>query len=262
MAEIARLVGKRRMQELPHQFRRRRLVRIVATGAVRSSEGLIVMRLLQARVLRVMAVETERGGGLGQMEIELGLACFSRLVGEVAGLASQIERGMTAAFFRDVQSLCVALETEILSLVSRLRFQQLILVVASVGVVTLNAVAHCRRMHCPVKGRRVLFRVATQAEGLRSRSDQLDAGHIFIDSNFVAAQAARRDRRMDRLALGLILVALETLRRINILVERNRMLFCEYRYEREQKKKCEQLEEAGKALTEICFRVRSHASWG
>src|ERR1700756_2691146 len=193
MAEIARLIRKWRMQELPHQLGRRRLVRIVATGAVRGSEGLIAMGLLQARVLRVMAVEAQRGSALGQMEIELGLA-RSRLVSDVTGLASQIERGMTAAFFRDVKPLCVALETEILSLVSRLRFQQLILVVAGVGVVTLNAVAHCWRMHCPVKGRRVLLCVATQAEGLRSRSDQLDAGHIFIDSNFVATQAAGRDR--------------------------------------------------------------------
>ena len=201
-------------------------MRIVAAGAVRGCERLIAMRLLQARVLRVMAVETQRGSALGQMEIELGLARFSRLVSEVAGLASQIKRRMAAAFFRDVQSLCVALETEILALVPRLRFQQLILVVASVWVVTLDAVAHRRRMHCPFEGRGVFLRVASQAEGLRSRSDQLDAGHIFIDPNFVATQAARRDRRMYCFALRLILMAFETLRRINILVERNRMLFC------------------------------------
>src|SRR6202140_5994812 len=102
------------------------------------------MGLLQARLLRVMAVETERGSALSQMEIELGLARFSTLMGAVASVTSQIERGMTAAFFRDVQSLFVAVEAEILPLVPRLRFPQLILVIAGVRVVTLDAVAHRR----------------------------------------------------------------------------------------------------------------------
>src|ERR1700686_1054004 len=215
------------------------------------------MRLLQARVLGIMAVETERGSALGQMEIELGLARFSTFMGAVASVASQIERGMTAAFFRDVQSLFVAIETEILALVPRLRFQQLILVIAGVRVVTLDAVAHRRRMHRAFEGRGVFLRVASQAEGLRSRSDQLDAGPIFIDPNVMAAQAARRDRRMDRPPLGLLFRVLETLCRINILVERNWMLFRECRYEPDQKKKCQQLEEAGEGLTETCFSVHS-----
>src|ERR1700688_2852886 len=166
------------------------------------------MRLLQARVLGIMAVETERGSALGQMKIELGLARFSTFMGAVASVASQIERGMTAAFFRDVQSLFVAIETEILALVPRLRFQQLILIVAGVRVVTLDAVAHRRRMHRAFEGRRVFLRVASQAEGLRSRSDQLDAGHIFVDPNFMAAQGARRDPRMDTLPLRFISMAL------------------------------------------------------
>src|ERR1700687_373974 len=152
------------------------------------------MALLQAPVLRVMAVETECGSALGQMKIEFGLARFTGLVSGVAGLASQIKRPMAAAFCRDVQPLCVALETEILALVSRLGLQQLILIVAGVRVVTLDAVAHRWRMHRTFEGRGVFLRMASQAEGVRSRSDHLDAGHIFIDPNFVATQAARRDR--------------------------------------------------------------------
>src|ERR1019366_3474748 len=123
MAKITGLVCERRMQELPHQFRGGRLMGIVATGAVRRRKGLIVMRLLQACVLGVVAVETKRRSALGQMKVELGLACQSSLVGRMAGVAPQVEGGMTAALFGDVQSLFVAIETEILTLISRLGFQ-------------------------------------------------------------------------------------------------------------------------------------------
>src|SRR5579864_8146698 len=97
----------------------------------------------------------------------------------------------------------------------------------------------------------IFLRVATQAECLRSRGGQLDAGHIFVDSNFVAAQAAGRNRRMDGLAFRLILVALETLRRIYILVEWHRMFFGPRRHQLDQKKKCQQLKEAREGTTEV-----------
>ena len=48
VAELAGLVREGRVQELPHQLRRGRLVRIVATGAVRRRKRLIVMGLLQS----------------------------------------------------------------------------------------------------------------------------------------------------------------------------------------------------------------------
>jgi hypothetical protein len=44
----------------PHQLRLRRLVRIVALQAVGGAEGLAVMRLLQARILDVVAIDAER----------------------------------------------------------------------------------------------------------------------------------------------------------------------------------------------------------
>ena len=74
------------------------------------------MRLLQARVLDVVAIDAKRRSALGQMKIKLGLAGFSGLVGRVAGVASHVERGVAAAFFGDVQSLRVAVQAEILLL--------------------------------------------------------------------------------------------------------------------------------------------------
>lgn len=184
------------------------------------------------------------------MKVELSLADLADLVRGVAGVASHVERGVAATFFGDVQSLFVAIEAEILAFVPRLRFQQLILVVAGVRVVTLDAVAHGRRMHRSFESGGVFICVATQAQCLGSRSNQLDAGYVFTDPNFVAGQAAGRDRRMDCLTLRLILMAFEALRRVDILVERNRMLFRQRRHHLDHKKKCKQLEEAREGLTD------------
>lgn len=89
-------------------------------------------------------------------------------------------------------------------------------------IVALHAIPDRGRMHR--LGRiGFLFVVAAQAEGLGSRSREFYAGDVFGDADFMATQAAGRDRRMHRLAFGLVCVALQTLRSINILVQRNRM---------------------------------------
>ena len=124
-------------------------MRIVATGAVRRREGLIVMRFLQGRILDVVTIDADSGSALGQMKIKLGLAGFSRLMGCVAGVASHVEGGMAAALFGDVQSLSMAIQAEILSFISRFSFQQLVLVVAGVRIVALDAVANGWWMHRP-----------------------------------------------------------------------------------------------------------------
>ena len=76
-----------------------------------------------------------------------GFAALAGLVRGVAGVASHVERGVTAAFFGNIESLFVAAEAKILLLVPRCRFQQLILVVAGVRIVALQAIAHRGRMH-------------------------------------------------------------------------------------------------------------------
>lgn len=66
--------------------------------------------------------------------------------------------------------------------------------------------------------------MTTQAERLRRRSRQLDARDVFIHAHFVAAQASSCDSGVNRLAFGLVLVAGDALRRVDVLVERNRVL--------------------------------------
>ena len=52
---------------------------------------------------------------------------------------------------------------------------------------------------------------------------ELDAGDIFIDADLMAAQAARRHRGVDRLALGLVFVAFQALFGGDVLIQRDRM---------------------------------------
>jgi hypothetical protein len=65
--------------------------------------------------------------------------------------------------------------------------------------------------------------MATEAESLRRGRRQLNAGDISGDANFVAAQTTRSNRRVNRLSFGLVFVALDALRRVYILLERDWM---------------------------------------
>ena len=107
-------------------------------------------------------------------------------------------------------------------------------------IVALDAIPDGRRMHR--LGRiGLLLIMATQAQRLRGRGRELYPGDIFSDTDFMATEAAGRDRRVHSLAFALLGVALQALRSINILVQRNRMRLPERgeRCHRQQKKHCE-----------------------
>lgn len=108
VADLALLVGERWVGKLGHQPASRGLVRIVTAHAVRSFEGLILVRLLQVSTLHIMAVDTERRGSFGQVIIELRLTYLAGFVRGVAGVAAHIESGVAAAFLGNVQAGIVA----------------------------------------------------------------------------------------------------------------------------------------------------------
>ena len=164
VADLAGPVGKWRMDKLLHQLRLRRLVRIVALRTCGRGKRLSAMSLDQGLILDIVAIDAERGDGLGQVIVEFLFLLFADFVRHMAGLASHVEGGVPAAFFGDVHTLIVAIQTEVLALLSRRRFQQLILVVGSMRVVTFNAVAHCGRMDRSFERRRVLVGVAGETE--------------------------------------------------------------------------------------------------
>ena len=126
---VAAPAGERRMRERLHQLGLRRLVRIVALHAVGGGERLPLVRLDQARVLGIVAIEAQRRSRLGQVIVELDLALLADLVGDVASLATHVQRGVPAALLGNVQSLGVAAQAEVLVGAARSRLQQLVLVV-------------------------------------------------------------------------------------------------------------------------------------
>src|SRR5437660_5263220 len=133
----------------------------MATGAGRRGEGLVVMRFLQVRAVGV-AVETKCWSRLVQMKIKFGLAHFSSLMCDMASFATHVEGGVATALFGNVQPLFVAIKAEILALIPRRGLEQLILVVAGVRIVTLDAIAHGRRMHAAFEGSGVFVGMATE----------------------------------------------------------------------------------------------------
>src|ERR1039457_6313923 len=143
---VAALALEGRMREGLHQLGLRRLVRIVALHAIGGGERLPLLRLDQAGVLGIVAIEAQRRRRLGQVIIEFDLALLADLVSYVASLATHVQRRVTAALLRNVQSLLVAREAEVLVGPTRSWLQQLVLVVGSVRIVTLEAIANCRRM--------------------------------------------------------------------------------------------------------------------
>ena len=116
-------VGKWRMHESLHQLGLRRLMRIVALRTGGRGKRLSLVGLDERGVLGVVAVEAERGDGFGQVIVKFLLALFSDFMDGVAGVASHVESGVAAAFFGDIQSLTVAIETEVFALRSRSGFQ-------------------------------------------------------------------------------------------------------------------------------------------
>lgn len=199
-------------------------MRIVAGQAIRRSERLVLVRLLQIGALGIMAIQAERRRRFGQMEIELRLSNLARLVRRVASLAAHVEGGVAAAVLPQIlRPNFMAGEAKIIFLVARRRLQQLKLVVRGMRVVALQAVAYRRWMHMAFNLRRVLIGMAAQTNFVRDGGNQCYVGCVFVSPDLMAAQATRRNCRMNELALRFIFVAFEALGRIDVLIQWNRM---------------------------------------
>jgi len=113
MAAIARFRLERTVLEGLHQFRRLRLVGIVASQAVGFFKGLVLMRLRQLRILGVVTIDAERRSILGQVFGKLAVGRITDFVGDVAGFAPHVEGSMAAALGRRVETHVVALQTKV-----------------------------------------------------------------------------------------------------------------------------------------------------
>ncbi len=105
MAGVATLIRKWRMCKLRHQLRRCGLVWIMALQAVGCGKRLILVRLLQCGIFRVVAIEAQCRSRLRQVKAVFQRRFRSGFMRDVARVAAPVERGMTASFFRNVHPL-------------------------------------------------------------------------------------------------------------------------------------------------------------
>ena len=207
---------------------------VVTGDTVRFLERLAVVRLHQIRVLRVVAVQAKRRWVLFQMLDKLEIARGAGLVDHMAGVAAGVQGRVAAALLRRVLADGVAFQAEILLRPAGQRLQQLIGIVAGMGVVALEAIADGGLVDGSFDVRGILIGMAGEAQGGGSGGDELDPRHILAYPDFVTACAAQGYRRMDVFPFGLIRVALQALGRIRVLVERNRVHVGKYRCAREE----------------------------
>jgi hypothetical protein len=211
------------MLELRHQLGSSRLVGIVALNAVGRCEWLALMGFLEIRILCVVAIEAERGCPLGEMELVVHRRFGAGFVSYMAGVTAHIERGMTTAFFRDIQTCLVTTQAEVFPLVAGFGLQELILVVAGVRIVAGKAVADRRRMHHSLDVCRLFVGMACEAKVGRSGSDEYYPRDIFIDPDLMAAQTSCGHCGMNGFALGFVVMTFQAFGGIGLGVERDWM---------------------------------------
>ena len=103
----------------------------------------------------------------------------------VARIATHIERRVTAALGGNVQALLVAGKAEVFFLAATCCFQQLVLVIRGMRIVTLQTVPYCRAVNRTLDVGSVLFGMAGDAKSGRGGRDQLDAGDVLCDANLM-----------------------------------------------------------------------------
>lgn len=167
-------------------------MRIVALQAVCAAERLILVRLLETFVFRIVARDAESRSRLRQVKQILRARLRTCFVGGVASVTAHVECRVTTAFRRNIRSLRVAGETKIVFLVARSRFQQLKLVVRRVRIMAGEAIADRGLMNMPLYLLCIFFRVAGQADFVWDGCDQLYSGDILVNANLMAAEATRR----------------------------------------------------------------------
>jgi hypothetical protein len=201
VAGVALPAGKGCVRELRHQFWLSGLMRIVAGEAVSLINWLILVRLGDGRILRIVAIDAQRRRIFGQMEVELTLAALARLVRNVARVATHIERSVPAAALGHIHAGVVAAQTQVCVLsIATDRLEQLIFVIRRVRVVTLDAVSNRRAVNFALYVGGFLVCVAGEAQAVSCSSDQLYAGNIFINADFMTTRTTRCNGRMNYLA--------------------------------------------------------------
>jgi hypothetical protein len=215
-------VSKRWMQELGHQLRSGRLVRIVAAEAIGFFKGLVLMGLLQCCIFWIVAIDAESGSRFGQMEIEFSLSDFTGLMRGVARIAAESSAAWRLPFFPGsaVPTLW-HVKTEIVFFVARFAFS----ITGSCCWKYADRGKSGSRE--PPAGAHGLdlggVLVAWQLRHTLYGTAVISVTWVtsLVGPDLMAAQATHRDGGMNELALRLVFVAFEALRPVDVLIQRN-----------------------------------------
>ena len=94
---------------------------VVTAQAICRTERLVLVRLLQVRVFRIVTIRAQRRRSLRQVESVFRGGFGPRLMRRMAGVAAHVERSMAAALGRDIHPLLMAAEAEVGFFISRRR---------------------------------------------------------------------------------------------------------------------------------------------
>ena len=101
-----------------HQLGALRLMRVVALETIGLRKRLVIVSLLQAGILLVMTLKTERRSRLLEVIRELGPIGITNLMNRVTGVAAHIQSCVPAAFGSNCETRGVTAQAKILLFVS------------------------------------------------------------------------------------------------------------------------------------------------
>jgi hypothetical protein len=140
VAGIARFIRVRTMHEFLDQLRPIRLVHGVAGQAIRLLERLPLVGCDKRLARHIMAPYAERVRVGTQMKIGFRISPRSLFVNDVTGVAPHIEGGMPAPIRGNAQPVAVTFEAEVLLLVPRKRFDQVVLIGGIMRIMARRAI--------------------------------------------------------------------------------------------------------------------------
>jgi hypothetical protein len=147
-------------------------------------------------------------------------------MGDVASLATHVQRRVPAALVGHVESLLMAGEAQVFVRAARRWLQQLVLVIGRMRIVTLEAIADRGRMNRSLQFGCILVGVAGKTERVGRCGDQLDTSDVFRHPHFVATGATGRDGRVDCLTLGFVLMTFNALCGVRVRGQRYGVCSC------------------------------------
>src|SRR4029077_13882969 len=129
----------------------------------------------------------------------------------MAAVTPQVQGGVATALLRNIDASVVTRKAKIFFSFASHWFQKLVLVIRTVGIMTLDAIPDGGAVYAPLDLTRIFIRMTLQAELARRYGHQFDTRHVGGYADFMATGTADGDGRMHCLAFGVGGMALQAL---------------------------------------------------